>query len=379
MLAIDLWNPHAGLAFWSVLVTAFLLGMVHGVTPDEHTWPITFSYAVGGYSSRAGTRNAIVFSLAFTAQRAIASELAYLALSRLIVLGSRANYAIYVVVGLAMGWAASYIRGHRLPWHLDLHLHPGGHLASWRRKRPTGSVSVGSITDALRPASAIGRNAADLEHASGASGERQPLAADPHTGLHLHVHGGGPLGEGGWEADPCRDCRGPDLHDPRPWMPALHGFIAGWGVGAFATILYTVLAPSMPSGAIGWLPGALFGIGTTAVQMLVGAAVGFTVRRHGGNAETARRVGLLVAARTLGVGGAAFVVAGLFGLAFPRLANASVSTGIHVHNLDQLGLPIVLVVVSVGAVGFGSLVAELRRVARRPLPTHHGTEPGAVH
>jgi ABC-type nickel/cobalt efflux system permease component RcnA len=62
ILALDLWNPHVGLALWAVLVTAFLLGMVHGITPDEHTWPITFSYAVGGYSSRAGMRNALIFS-----------------------------------------------------------------------------------------------------------------------------------------------------------------------------------------------------------------------------------------------------------------------------------------------------------------------------
>ncbi len=28
------------------LVGAFVLGIVHGVTPGEHTWPITFSYAL---------------------------------------------------------------------------------------------------------------------------------------------------------------------------------------------------------------------------------------------------------------------------------------------------------------------------------------------
>jgi len=69
-------------------VTAFLLGMVHGITPDEHTWPITLSYAVGGYSSRAGMRNALIFSLAFTLQRALASELAYLALARFLTLST---------------------------------------------------------------------------------------------------------------------------------------------------------------------------------------------------------------------------------------------------------------------------------------------------
>ena len=38
------------------LMTALLLGLVHGITPAEHTWPITFSYAVGGYSTWRGTR-----------------------------------------------------------------------------------------------------------------------------------------------------------------------------------------------------------------------------------------------------------------------------------------------------------------------------------
>ncbi len=69
-----------------------------------------------------------------------------------------------------------------------------------------------------------------------------------------------------------------------------------------------------------------------------------------------------MAARTLGFGGAAFVLAGAFGLAFPRLATWQVATGVRVHNLDTLGLPLLLVMVSVAGVGLGSLVAELRRV-----------------
>jgi ABC-type nickel/cobalt efflux system permease component RcnA len=78
--AINLWDPlHVTLAV--DLLTAFLLGLIHGITPDEHTWPITFSYAVGGYSTRRGLRAGLIFSLAFTAQQALASELAYLGLA----------------------------------------------------------------------------------------------------------------------------------------------------------------------------------------------------------------------------------------------------------------------------------------------------------
>jgi ABC-type nickel/cobalt efflux system permease component RcnA len=340
LLALDLWNPHVGLALWAVFVTAFLLGMVHGITPDEHTWPITFSYAVGGYSSRAGMRNALIFSLAFTLQRALASELAYLALARFLTLGSRGDYIIYVVVGVAMLWAARYIRGGRLPWHFDLHLH--------HRPRP-GPVEASGM------------------QASAAHVPDAPRPDRDGTHLHAHAHGGVSLADPPhWSEDPCTDCHEPNLQDPRPWMPALHGFIAGWGFGAFALIVYTVLAPSMPSAAWGWVPGALFGLGTTAVQVMVGGLVGWLVRRKGASPTVTRHLGLVVAARTLGVGGIAFVLGGLFGIALPHVAALSVSTGVHVHNLDHLGLPLVLVVVSVAGVGVGSLVIELHRIPRHP-------------
>jgi hypothetical protein len=138
------------------------------------------------------------------------------------------------------------------------------------------------------------------------------------------------------------------------------------GVGAFAIIVYTVLAPSMPSAAWGWVPGALFGLGTTAVQVMVGGLVGWLVRRKGASPTVTRHLGLVVAARTLGVGGIAFVLGGLFGIAFPHVAALSISTGVHVHNLDHLGLPLVLVVVSVAGVGVGSLLTELHRIPRHP-------------
>ena len=38
---------HAGAGLAGLLLSAFLLGVLHGVTPDEHTWPITLSYAIG--------------------------------------------------------------------------------------------------------------------------------------------------------------------------------------------------------------------------------------------------------------------------------------------------------------------------------------------
>ena len=161
-------------------------------------------------------------------------------------------------------------------------------------------------------------------------------------------------------------------------MPALHGFIAGWGFGAFAIIVYSVLAPSMPSALWGWVPGALFGLGTTAVQVMVGGLVGWLVRRRGAPPRVTRRLGLTVAARTLGIGGIAFLAGGIFGIAFPHLAALEVSTGVHVHNLAHLGLPLVLVVVSVAGVGLGSLLWELHRIPRAAQLTSSSRPPGAA-
>jgi hypothetical protein len=294
LASIDLWSPThvAGLA---VLVTAFLLGIVHGITPDEHTWPITFSYAIGSYSTKRGLRAGLVFSLAFTAQRALASELAYLGLARVFTF-SNVDYAVYVVVGAVMVLGGGMILRRRRTLHFHL---PG--LKRYAEKSLHGDE--------------------------------------------------GPAGSPGW------------LEDPRPWMPAVHGFVAGWGFGAFAVIIYTVLAPAMHSAALGWVPGALFGLGTTLVQVLAGAAFGRIAARRGLLEEDIRRVALVTAGRTLAFGGLAFVLGGLFGLAFPGLAGFSVGTGLHVHNLAHLGLPLLLVLVAVVGVGVTTLVRETRSVA----------------
>ncbi len=115
----NLWSPEHGLSIGMALLTAFLLGVVHGVTPDEHTWPITFSYAIGSFSARKGMRAALAFSLAFTAQRALLSELAYLGLLA-IRDNPTWNAAIYIVVGVVMMAAAFYVLRLRCAFHLHL-------------------------------------------------------------------------------------------------------------------------------------------------------------------------------------------------------------------------------------------------------------------
>ena len=286
LATVNLWNP-THLAGFAIIATAFLLGMVHGITPDEHTWPITFSYAVGGYSTRRGLRTGLIFSLAFMTQRALASELAYLGLAHVFTFAT-VDYIVYVIVGGLMAAAGMVIVRRRRTVHL--------HLPGLRSHAPG---------DAEREGDAV-------------------------------------------------------LSDPRWWMPAVHGFVAGWGFGAFAVIIYTVLAPAEHSAVWGWVPGAAFGLGTTVVQVVGGGLFGLIASRRGLGPDAIRRIALRTAGSTLTWGGFAFVLGGAFGLLLPRAASFSVATGIHVHNLDHVGLPLVLVVVSVMGVGLTTLLRQTR-------------------
>ena len=298
LLALDLWSPHHGLSIGIVVLTAFVLGVVHGVTPDEHTWPITFSYALGSFSARKGLRSALAFSLSFTAQRALLSELAYVGLIH-VADNATYNAVIYVVVGAVMAAAAFYVL--RLRCALHLHLWP-------------------------------------------------PRIGGCHRPSHADK------AEWAWRT-------------PTPAMAAVHGFLAGWGLGAFALIMATVLAPAMPSAALGWLPGAAFGLGTTAVLAGAGAGavIGSLIRHQRLPEQLAQRVAQEGAGLTLLAGGALFVAAGIAGLVQPSVMTAGISTGIHVHNLDKVGVGTLLVVlvVVVAVLTITHTVRQLRRLGAR--------------
>ena len=306
--SLNVWSPThvAGMA---IVVTAFALGLVHGITPDEHTWPITFSYAVGGYSTRRGLRAGLLFSAAFTLQRAIASEVAELGLAHVFTFAT-VDYVVYLAVGAVMVAAGVVIVRRRRALHLHLP------FLRFHSLEPTGGTD-----------------------GTGSGGGARALS------------------------------------DPRPWMPAVHGFVAGWGFGAFAIIIYTVLAPAEHSALWGWVPGAAFGLGTTVVQVAAGGLFGLIARRRGLSDTAIRQVALRTAGNTLTWGGVAFMVGGAFGLAFPSLAGLSITTGIHVHNLDHLGIALVLVVVSVGGVGVTTLVRETRLAQRRKWAAPVGAPP----
>lgn len=280
---LNLWDPgHLSLVLG--LVTSLLLGMVHGITPDEHTWPITFSYSIGSYSSRGGLRAGLVFSSGFTLQRALASELAYLALAGFL-MHAVAENVIYVLVGMLMAASGYYVlfrgaHGHRHPW-----------------------------IDRLLP-----------------------------------------------KID--------DTQSVPVRLAFWHGIVAGWGTGAFATILYTVISPTMPSVWVGFLPGLFFGLGTLVMQVVIGATFGWWMGKRKLTASHKAWVGQKVAGNTLLYGGVLFVLAGIVGLAVPSVSAWALPTGLHIHNLDSINLGLVLVILVVAGVGGVSMWRALRDVKK---------------
>jgi len=101
------------------LLYSFLFGLLHGILPDEHTWPITFSYAIGGASGKEGIKAGLYFSAPLTVQRMLISELAYLALAPFL-LSHEINGIVYVVVGLAMSVAGVIVLRKNRYTHLHL-------------------------------------------------------------------------------------------------------------------------------------------------------------------------------------------------------------------------------------------------------------------
>nr|NNM91348.1 hypothetical protein [Bacilli bacterium] len=287
---INLWNPTSHMSILMALITAFLLGIVHGVTPDEHTWPITFSYSIGSYSTKGGMKAGFLFSLAFTLQRAIASELAFLILSSILVLTKYEGW-IYVVVGALMAVSGAYIL--RLGDHL--------HFLGFLEKGMRALLRLPDEHDAVYP-------------------RQSPVK-----------------------------------------LALLHGFVAGWGTGAFATIVYTVLAPMMPSAYVGFLPGLFFGLGTMVMQVVLGAFIGwFFSKLHLPSCAlpyVARRVSGMI----LTYGGLAFVIVGLLEQVLP-IDSWSIITGIPIHNLHSLGVGFFLAVIVLFGVAVFAMVSSIRKV-----------------
>ncbi len=300
-------NPPSGLSIPTILFVGFVLGLLHGATPDEHTWPITFSYSIGSYSSRGGMKAGFVFSGGFTLQRAILAALGFLGLAAVYTVYNL-DGPVYVAVGLAMLLAGWYlIRGS------DLHL-PLDHALERLFGRFFGGHS---------------------HHSTQAEWT--------------------PLYEGELRPVPIR-------------MAIVHGFIAGWGFGGFAAILVFILAPQMPNVWWAALVGAFFGLGTMAMQVLTGALFARLARRKQLTPQQVQRIGRSTAARTLYLGGLGFVIVGAIVAAAPSLSALAISTGTSIPNLNSIGYATVLVVLVVGIIGGGSLWKAYREVQGRSSP-----------
>jgi ABC-type nickel/cobalt efflux system permease component RcnA len=308
---INLYNP-SNVAFIVALVISYLLGIVHGITPDEHTWPITFSYAVGSGSTKGGMKAGLIFSSGFTLQRAVLSEVAYFALAG-IFMTAFAFGLTYVFVGIAMLVAGIYIKRENIypHWH--------------------------TIEDKLGVLFHV--------HKEGSKDQRME-----------YEHKKNPIDSSDMSAE---------LKQVPSKLAFVHGLIAGFGFGAFALIIYTVLSPSMPSPWLGWLPGFLFGIGTMTMQVTFGAFFGRWLTK----VKKLTKHGITFVSRSISsdvllYGGIAFAIGGAAILAFPQLLEYAIVTPIQVHNLHNLGIGFFMVIIVVVLIGILSYRAAMKKAVR---------------
>lgn len=230
------------------LIYSFLFGLLHGILPDEHTWPITFSYAIGGANGKEGMKAGLYFSAAFAIQRAIVSELAYLALAPFL-LNPTVNSIVYIVVGAAMSIAGAIV----LRKNRYIHVHFLGHHHE---------------------------NAGEIETTSGVLTKHHKEKAEQVA------------------VPPVR------------WT-IIHGFIAGFGFGGFSIFVNTVAAPAMSNAWLGFLPGLMFGLGTMIMLVIVGGLFGASLRWvHVFTEQEIKKIGSQTGGRTLFFGGILFGAAG---------------------------------------------------------------------
>ncbi len=290
-------NPPSGLTLGAIVLISFILGLLHGATPDEHTWPITFSYAIGSYSTKKGMKTGMVFSAGFTAQRALLTTLGFLGLAA-VYKQYNLDGPVYVLVGIAMAVAGIYILHKKIDLHLPI------------------DMFLGSGT-----------------HHSEKAGM-------------LHAH----------ETTP---------RDVPIRMAAIHGLIAGFGFGAYATIITFVLAPAVPSLIYAPLPVIFFGLGTMAMQIIFGAVFANLVRLKHLSEGAMSTIARKTSGRTLFYGGIAFSVIGLLIIGFPFIDGIAISTGNPIPNLDAVGVATFLVLFVVGVIGIGSLVLGFREMSKK--------------
>ncbi len=291
-------NPTAGLTLGAIVLISFILGILHGTTPDEHTWPITFSYAVGSYSTSKGMKAGFVFSAGFTLQRAFLTTLGFLGLAA-IYKAYNLDGPVYVIVGIVMAIAGAYILNKKIDLHLPLDRLFGS-------KRHTVKA------------------------------ERSPM------------------------------------HDVPVRMAFVHGLVAGWGFGAYATIITFILAPQVPGLLYAPIPGLFFGLGTMMMQIIFGAIFANVARIKRLTEQQIRFIGRRTAGRTLFYGGFIFSIIGLLIVFFPVIDNWAISTGNPIPNLDSIGVATMLVLIVVGIFGIGNVILSFYEIMKHKATKRPG-------
>ncbi len=291
-------NPTAGLTLGAIVLISFILGILHGTTPDEHTWPITFSYAVGSYSTSKGMKAGFVFSAGFTLQRAFLTTLGFLGLAA-IYKAYNLDGPVYVIVGIVMAIAGAYILNKKIDLHLPLDRLFGS-------KRHTVKA------------------------------ERSPM------------------------------------HDVPVRMAFVHGLVAGWGFGAYATIITFILAPQVPGLLYAPIPGLFFGLGTMMMQIIFGAIFANVARIKKLTEQQIRFIGRRTAGRTLFYGGFIFSIIGLLIVFFPVIDNWAISTGNPIPNLDSIGVATMLVLIVVGIFGIGNVILSFYEIMKNKATKRPG-------
>lgn len=293
-------NPNAsGLSLEVILLFAFILGILHGITPDEHTWPITFSYSVGSYSSKGGMKSGFTFSLGFIVQRAILTTLGFLGFATLYKTYNLEG-PVYIIVGIFMFIAGAHIiQGKYIHLPIDRFLGGKSHHTTDSERIP-----LHELDQQLKPVS-----------------------------LKLAI---------------------------------FHGFVAGWGLGAYASIIVFILAPQVGNIFYAPLVGLSFGFGTMLMQIVTGAVFANIMRIKKLSIEEIKYVGRSTAGNSLYYGGLAFFILGFLVMIFPILSSEAISTGIPIPNLDSLGLSLALTLFIVGGIGLGSMYKAIKKVLSYP-------------
>jgi len=144
---------------------------------------------------------------------------------------------------------------------------------------------------------------------------------------------------------------------------------AVWPAAAWRTWWWPVRVAGAGGGR--FPPIRAFGLGTTAVLAGAGAVIGALIRHQRLPRRLAERVAQEGAGWTLLAGGILFTVAGIAGLIVPSVMTAGISTGIHIHNLDQINAGTLLVILIV-VIAVVTITATIRRLRHLPAETAAG-------